>query len=71
MGLRRVVVTGIGTINPLGSSVDEFFSNLDLGTSGAELITAFDTSRFKTKFACTVKNFDPSEHGIDRKNLGG
>ena len=69
MGLRRVVVTGIGTINPLGSSVDEFFSNLDLGTSGAELITAFDTSRFKTKFACTVKNFDPSEHGIDRKEL--
>ena len=69
MGLRRVVVTGIGTINPLGSSVDEFFSNLDLGTSGAELITAFDTSRFKTKFACTVKNFDSSEHGIDRKEL--
>ena len=69
MGLRRVVVTGIGTINPLGSSVDEFFSNLDLGTSGAELITAFDTSRFKTKFACTVKNFDPSEHGVDRKEL--
>ena len=69
MGLRRVVVTGIGTINPLGSSVDDFFSNLDLGTSGAELITAFDTSRFKTKFACTVKNFDPSEHGIDRKEL--
>ncbi|HIR33915.1 MAG TPA: beta-ketoacyl-ACP synthase II [Candidatus Coprenecus merdigallinarum] len=69
MGLRRVVVTGIGTINPLGSSVDEFFSNLDLGTSGAELITAFDTSCFKTKFACTVKNFDPSEHGIDRKEL--
>ncbi len=69
MGLRRVVVTGIGTVNPLGSSVDEFFSNLDLGTSGAELITAFDTSRFKTKFACTVKNFDPSEHGIDRKEL--
>ena len=69
MGLRRVVVTGLGTINPLGNTVEEYFSNLDKGVSGAELITSFDTSRFKTKFACTVKNFDPSEHGIDRKEL--
>lgn len=69
MGLRRVVVTGLGTINPLGNTVEEYFSSLDKGVSGAELITSFDTSRFKTRFACTVKNFDPSEHGIDRKEL--
>ncbi|HIZ85711.1 MAG TPA: beta-ketoacyl-ACP synthase II [Candidatus Coprenecus stercoravium] len=69
MGLKRVVVTGLGTINPLGNTVEEFFSSLDKGVSGAELITSFDTSLFKTKFACTVKNFDPSEHGIERKEL--
>ena len=69
MGLKRVVVTGLGTINPLGNTVEEYFSNLDAGVSGSELITTFDTSLFKTKFACTVKNFDPSEHGIDRKEL--
>ena len=69
MGLKRVVVTGLGTINPLGNTVEEYFSNRDAGVSGSELITTFDTSLFKTKFACTVKNFDPSEHGIDRKEL--
>ena len=56
MGLRRVVVTGLGTINPLGNTVEEYFSSLDRGVSGAALITSFDTSRFKTRFACTVKN---------------
>lgn len=69
MGLKRVVVTGLGTVNPLGGNVGEYFSNLDSGVSGASLITSFDTSRFKTKFACTVKDFDPSRSGIDRKEL--
>ncbi|HIZ86832.1 MAG TPA: beta-ketoacyl-ACP synthase II [Candidatus Coprenecus pullistercoris] len=69
MGLRRVVVTGLGTVNPLGNSIQEYFSNLDKGVSGADLITTFDTTRFKTKFACTVKNFDPSAYDIDRKEL--
>ncbi len=69
MGLRRVVVTGLGTINPLGNTVEEYFSSLDRGVSGAALITSFDTSRFKTRFACTVKNFDPAAHGIERKEL--
>lgn len=69
MGLRRVVVTGLGTVNPLGNTVGEFFANLDKGVSGASLITSFDTSRFKTRFACTVNGFDPSAHGIDRKEL--
>lgn len=69
MGLRRVVVTGLGTINPLGKTVEEYFSNLDKGVSGARLITSFDTTLFKTKFACTVEDFDPSRYGIERKEL--
>ncbi len=67
MDLKRVVVTGIGTINPLGKSVEEFFCNLDNGVSGASLITLFDTTLFKTKFACEVKDFKPEDVGIDRK----
>ena len=69
MGLKRVVVTGLGTINPLGNSVEEFFSNLDKGVSGVSLIPYFDTTHFKTKFACIVKDFDPASFGIERKEL--
>ena len=69
MGLRRVVVTGLGTINPLGKTVEEYFSNLDKGVSGARLITSFDKTLFKTRFACTVEDFDPSRYGIERKEL--
>jgi 3-oxoacyl-[acyl-carrier-protein] synthase II len=67
MELKRVVVTGIGTINPLGNNVGEYFSNLDKGVSGAVLIDRFDTTLFKTKFACEVNNFEASDFGIDRK----
>lgn len=67
MQLKRVVVTGIGTINPLGNNISEYFNNLDNGTSGASLITRFDASLFKTKFACEIKDFDPEKFGIDRK----
>ena len=67
MELKRVVVTGLGTINPLGNNVTEYFTNLLNGVSGAKLITYFDTTLFKTKFACTVKNFDAVQFGIDRK----
>lgn len=66
MNRRRVVVTGIGTVNPIGLSVQEFWSNALAGVSGADLITSFDTSEFKTKFACEVKGFDP-ENYIDKK----
>ncbi|HPD94266.1 MAG: beta-ketoacyl-ACP synthase II [Bacteroidales bacterium] len=68
METRRVVVTGIGTINPLGNNVQEYWSNLENGVSGCELITSFDTSKFKTKFACMVKNFDPNSH-FERKEV--
>ncbi|MDR0711401.1 MAG: beta-ketoacyl-ACP synthase II [Prevotellaceae bacterium] len=69
MELRRVVVTGMGTINPLGKTVDEFFGNLLKGVSGAAPITRFDASNFKTKFACEVKDFDVAQHtdAIERK----
>ncbi|MDE6622931.1 MAG: beta-ketoacyl-ACP synthase II [Alistipes sp.] len=65
---RRVVVTGIGTINPLGNNIEEYFSNLEKGVSGAAPITHFDAEKFKTKFACEVKNYDPSQY-FDRKEV--
>ena len=67
MELRRVVITGLGTINPLGNSVEEYFTNLNNGVSGAGPITRFDASLFKTRFACEVKDFNPAAFGIDRK----
>ena len=57
--MKRVVITGIGTINPLGKSVPEYFHNLDKGVSGARLISRFDTTNFKTKFACEIPDFNP------------
>jgi 3-oxoacyl-[acyl-carrier-protein] synthase II (EC 2.3.1.41) len=68
MEFRRVVVTGLGTINPIGNSVAEYWENLENGVSGSGMITHFDASKFKTQFACEVKNFDPTEH-FDRKEV--
>lgn len=68
MELKRVVVTGLGTLNPLGNSIDEYWNNLEKGVSGCELITNFDTSKYKTKFACQIKSYDPQDH-FDRKEL--
>ena len=68
MESRRVVITGIGTINPIGNNIEEYFSNLEKGVSGAGIITAFDSSKFSSRVACEVKNFDPSLH-FDRKEL--
>lgn len=68
MQLKRVVVTGIGCITPLGNSTKEYFDNLEKGVSGASLITRFDTTNFKTKFACEVKNFDLTEL-IEKKEV--
>jgi 3-oxoacyl-[acyl-carrier-protein] synthase II len=66
MELKRVVVTGLGTINPLGKTIPEYWDSLANGVSGCELITRFDTSKFKTKFACEVKNYDAGNY-FDRK----
>ena len=68
MDLKRVVVTGLGTVNPLGNSIPEFWENAIAGVSGAGPITNFDTNAIQTKvkFGCQVKNFDISEF-MDRK----
>jgi len=68
MERRRVVITGLGAITPLGNSVQEFWIALINGVSGAQPITKFDASKFKTQFACEVKNFDGSQY-FDRKDL--
>ena len=59
MQLKRAVITGIGALTPLGNSASSYWNELLKGTSGADFIKAFDTSKFKTKFACELKNFDP------------
>jgi len=66
MELKRVVVTGIGTITPLGNNLTDYWNGLLNGVSGADSITLFDASKFKTRFACEVKGFDPTEF-MDRK----
>jgi 3-oxoacyl-[acyl-carrier-protein] synthase II len=66
MELKRVVVTGLGTLNPLGNDVATSWANALAGVSGAGPITHFDASKFKTQFACEVKGFDGNEH-FDRK----
>ena len=67
MELKRVVVTGLGALTPLGNNVEDSWENLKKGVSGAAPITHFDASQFKTQFACEVKGFNPTEFGIDRK----
>jgi len=66
MTLRRVVVTGLGALTPIGNTVEEYWNGLINGVSGAAPITYFDTTNFKTKFACEVKNFKVEDF-IDRK----
>lgn len=66
MQLKRVVVTGMGALTPLGNSIDEYWNGLINGVSGADMITQFNASKFRTKFACEVKNFDPVQF-LDKK----
>ncbi len=62
MDKRRIVVTGLGALTPIGNTVNEFWEGLKNGVSGAAPITLFDASLFKTQFACEVKNFNPADH---------
>ena len=62
MELKRVVVTGLGALTPIGNNVSEYWKALVAGKSGSANITYFDTEKFKTKFACELKNFNPLEH---------
>ena len=66
MELKRVVVTGMGALTPLGNTVDEYWNGLINGVSGAAPITQFDASKFRTKFACEVKGFEPTQF-LDKK----
>ena len=66
MELKRVVVTGLGALTPIGNNLSEYWEGLKDGKSGCAPITYFDTEKFKTKFACEIKNFDPQDH-FDRK----
>ncbi|MBD0331624.1 MAG: beta-ketoacyl-ACP synthase II [Chitinophagaceae bacterium] len=66
MQFKRIVVTGMGALTPLGNSVTEYWNNLCNGVSGSDFITLFDASKFKTRFACEIKNFDPTNH-LDRR----
>ena len=66
MTLRRVVVTGIGALTPIGNTAPEFWEGLKNGVSGADRITRFDPEKFRTQFACEIKNYNPEDH-FDRK----
>jgi 3-oxoacyl-[acyl-carrier-protein] synthase II len=66
MQLKRVVVTGIGALTPLGNNLQDYWNNLIAGVSGAGPITHFDASKFKTRFACEIKGFDATQH-MDKK----
>ncbi len=66
MNLKRVVVTGLGALTPIGNNIDEYWKGLSSGKSGCAPITYFDTEKFKTKFACEVKNYSPTDY-FDRK----
>ena len=62
---RRVVVTGLGALTPIGNNVSDFWNNLLKGVSGAGPITRFDPKQFKTQFACEIKDFTPTDF-LDR-----
>ncbi len=66
MDLKRVVVTGLGALTPLGKSVAEYWNGLENGVSGCDFIKQFDATKFKTRFACEVKDFEPTNY-LDRK----
>lgn len=68
MQLKRVVVTGLGALTPIGNTVDEYWEGLKEGKSGCAPITYFDTEKFKTKFACELKDYNPQDH-FDRKEV--
>ena len=69
MESRRVVITGLGAITSVGNNHEAFFNALIAGTSGAAPITLFDASKFKTRFACEVKNYDKVESSLMTQDL--
>ena len=68
MELKRVLVTGLGALTPIGNNANDYWKNLAAGVSGADKITRFDASKFKTQFACELKGLDLSSF-FDRKEI--
>ena len=68
MTSRRVVVTGMGALTPIGNDLESYWNGLISGTSGCANITHFDATNFKTKFACELKGFDPADH-LKKRNI--
>ena len=68
MGSKRVVVTGMGAITPIGNNLNDYKNSLYKGSSGCDNIISFDTAKFKTKFACEIKGYDPLDY-FDRKEV--
>ena len=66
--MKRVAITGLGLLTPLGNTVNEFWENIVDGKSGAGPITKFDTSKFKTRFGCEVKGFRPEDY-FEKKEI--
>ena len=66
MELKRVVVTGLGALTPIGNTIEEYWNSLKNGVSGCDMIQSFDASKFKTQFACELKDFNVQDH-LDRK----
>ena len=66
MKLKRVVITGMGALTPIGNNLESYWQGLISGKSGAAPITRFDAEKFKTRFACEIKNYDVKDH-FDRK----
>ena len=64
--MRRVVVTGLGALTPIGNNLHDFWEGLKNGTSGSEIISRFDPGKFKTKFACEIKGYNSANY-FDRK----
>ncbi|HIP31946.1 MAG TPA: beta-ketoacyl-[acyl-carrier-protein] synthase II [Crocinitomicaceae bacterium] len=60
--MRRVVVTGMGALTPIGNNLEDYWTNIKNGVSGAAMITKFDTNKFRSKFACELKNYNPKDH---------
>ena len=66
--MKRVVVTGVGAVTPIGNDANTFWNNIKAGVNGVDYVTAFDTTEFKTKIAGEIKDFEPTDY-IDKKEV--
>lgn len=69
MNFKRVIITGLGALTPIGNNVNDYWNSLINGKNGCNLIKSFDTTNFKTKFACEIKNYDQNLFFLKKKNI--